>query len=174
MQSVEETNAALAKELAEEGLKEQESLPKSGEANAPEVPLPKVVSAEDQVSSSVSAELELGSDVRPLHEPEGNIFPTDFHESDKNAKKLLTGLQREMTSRFQDRSLLLEDLRELGMAGELPDDSQYLTMAFEDVHRLVTTMRMAEVILNERVQRQKSTVPRLNWMQNIVLTCLHS
>jgi hypothetical protein len=86
MQSIEETNAALAKELAEEGLKEQESLTKSGESNAPEVPLPKVVSAEDQVSSSVSAELELGPDGRPLHKPEGNIFPTDSHESDKNAK----------------------------------------------------------------------------------------
>ncbi len=36
MQSVEETNAALAKELAEEELKEQESLPKSGESKAPE------------------------------------------------------------------------------------------------------------------------------------------
>jgi hypothetical protein len=28
-------------------------------------------------------------------------------------------------------------------------------MAFEDVHRLVTTMRMAEVILNERVQTRR-------------------
>jgi hypothetical protein len=40
MQSVEETNAALAKELAVEELKEQESLTKSGESNAPEAPLP--------------------------------------------------------------------------------------------------------------------------------------
>jgi hypothetical protein len=56
-----------------------------------------------------------------------------------------------MTSRFQDRPLLLQGLKELGMAGDLSDDCQYLTMPFEDVHRLVTTMRMAEVILNERV-----------------------
>jgi hypothetical protein len=163
MQSVDETKAALAKELAEEELKEQESLPKSSESNTPEVPLPKVVSAEDQVSSSVSTDLELGSDGRPLHEPEGNIFLTDSHESDKNTKKILTGLQREMPSRFQDRSLLLEDLKELGMAGELSDDSQHLTMAFEDVHRLVTTMRMAEVILNERVQnsRKKAKINRI-------------
>jgi hypothetical protein len=54
-----------------------------------------------------------------------------------------------MSSRLQDRSLLLEDLKGLGMAGDLSDDGQHLTMAFEDVHRLVTTMRMAEVILNE-------------------------
>ena len=65
------------------------------------------------------------------------------------------GLQREMTSRFQNRSLLLEDLKGLGMYGDLSDDGQHLTMAFEDVHRLVTTMRMAEVILNERCQNSR-------------------
>jgi hypothetical protein len=35
MLSVEETNAALAKELAEEELKAQESLPKSSESSGP-------------------------------------------------------------------------------------------------------------------------------------------
>ncbi len=107
------------------------------------------------MGSSVSTKLELGSDGRPLHEPEGSIFPNNSHESDKTAKKLLTGLQREMTSRFQDRPLLLEDLKGLGMAGILSDDGQHLTMAFEDVHRLVTAMRMAEAILNERVQNSR-------------------
>jgi hypothetical protein len=156
MQSVEETNAALARELEDDARKEQESLSKSGEPKAPEVPPPKAQSVEDQVDSSVFTELELGSDGRPLHEPVGNIFPTNSHESDKIAKKLLTGLQREMNSRFQERSLLLEDLKGLGVAGDLSDDSQYLTMPFEDVHRrLVTTMRMAEVILNERVQNNR-------------------
>ncbi len=67
----------------------------------------------------------------------------------------MTGLQREMNSRFQNRSLLLEDLKGLGMAGNLSDDGQHLTMAFEDVHRLVTTMQMAEVIPNERVQNSR-------------------
>jgi hypothetical protein len=62
MQSVEETNAALAKELADDVRKEQESLPKSGESKAPEVPPPKAVSVEDQLGSSASTELELGSD----------------------------------------------------------------------------------------------------------------
>ncbi len=129
------------------------------------------------MSSSVSTEFELGSDGRPLHDPEGSVFPTNSHESDKTAKKLLTGLQRESTSRFQDRPLLLEDLKELGMAGDLSDDGQQLTMAFEEFHRLVTTMRMAEVILKERVQnsrKAKSHVSRLNLIQNIVQTCLHS
>ncbi len=112
------------------------------------------------MGSSASTEHEFGSDGRPLHEPEGSIFLTNSHESDKTVKKLLTGLHREANSRFQDRSLLLEDLKDrsllledlkgLGMAGDFSDDSQFVTMPFEDVHRLVTTMRIAEIILNER------------------------
>ncbi len=155
MLSVEQTNAMLAKELADAALQEQGSPPKIAEPKAPEEPHPKVSSVEDQVGSSASTELGLGSDGRPLHEPEGSIFPTNSHESDKIAKKLLTGLHRESNSRFQDRSSLLEDLKGLGMAGDLSDDSQYVTMPFEDVHRLVTTMRMAEIILNERVQNNR-------------------
>ncbi len=150
--SVEETNAMLAKELADGALKEQGSPPKSAEPKALEESHPKTVSVEDQVGSSVSTGLEFGSDGRPLHEPKESIFPTNSHESDKTAKMLLTGLHREANSRIQNHALLLEDLKELGMAGELSDDSQFVTMPFEDVHRLVTTMRMAEIILNERVQ----------------------
>ena len=62
MLSVEETNAMLAEELAEEERKEQGLLPTSGEPKAPEVPLSTSVSVEDQVGSSASTELELGSD----------------------------------------------------------------------------------------------------------------
>jgi hypothetical protein len=147
--SVEETNAMLAKELADDALREQGSTPNSAEPKALEEPHPKIVSEEDQVSSSASIELGLGSDGRPLHEPEGSIFPTDSHESDATAKKLLTGLQHEMNSRFQDRSLLLQDLRELGMVGDFSHDYRCISLPFEDVHHLVTTMRMAELILNE-------------------------
>ncbi len=158
----------LAQELAEEGLKEQGSLPTSGEPKAPEV----------TPSTSVFVEKpELGSDGRPLLEPEGSHFPTDSHESDKIAKKLLTSLQREMSAKFHNRSLLLDDLKELGMAGDLSDDGQHLTMAFEDVNRLVTTMRMAEVILNERVQTHRKAKwhkSSLNLMRNIAPICPHS
>jgi hypothetical protein len=35
---------------------------------------------------------------------------------------------------------------------ELSDDNDYVNMPFQDEHRLVTTMKMAEVILNEHVQ----------------------
>ena len=107
LQSVEETNAMLAKELADE---EQGSPPKSAEPEALEEPHPKTVSEEDQVGSSAFTELGRGSDGRPLHEPEESIFPTNSHESDKTAKTLLTGLHREANSRIQNHSLLLEDL----------------------------------------------------------------
>jgi hypothetical protein len=39
----------------------------------------------------------------------------------------------------------------------MTDDNQHFTMAFEDVHRLVSTIRMAEVILNEIVQNSRRT-----------------
>ncbi len=86
MLSVEETNAMLAKELADDALKEQGLPPKSAEPKAPEEPHPKTASEEDQVGLSASTELGLGSDGRPLHEPEGSIFPTNSHRSDKIAK----------------------------------------------------------------------------------------
>jgi hypothetical protein len=41
------------------------------------------------------------------------------------------------------------------MYGELSEDQGHITMPFEHVHRLVTTMRMAEVILNERIQNKR-------------------
>jgi hypothetical protein len=67
-----------------------------------------------------------------------------------------------MNSRFQDRSLLLQDLQELGMVGEFSHDECYVSLSFEDVHRLVTTMRMAELILNERVQtRRKAKIAKI-------------
>ncbi len=162
MQTVEETNAALAKELAEDAQKERESLPTSGDTNAPKELSPKAPSVDNQTGSNVSTEPELGSDGRPLLEPAGSIFPTDSHESDKIAKKLLTSLQHEMNSRFQDRSLLLQDLQELGMVGDFSHDERYISLPFDDVHRLVTTMRMAELILNERVQtRRKAKIAKI-------------
>jgi hypothetical protein len=90
-----------------------------------------------------------------LFEPTGLIFPTDTHETDARAKKVLADLQREQQSRVQNPSLLVDDLRELGMHGELFDDNNYINMPFEDVHRLVMTMKMAELILNDRVQSHR-------------------
>jgi hypothetical protein len=51
--------------------------------------------------------------------------------------------------------LILDDLKEFGMHGELSEDQNYVTTSFEDLHRLVTTMKMANVILNERVKDRR-------------------
>ena len=162
MQTVEETKAALAKELEDDALREQGSLPQSDESKPPKVSPPKAKSDQEQAGSSAPPELALGSDGRPLYEPAESIFPTDSHESDEIAKKLLTGLEREMNSRIQDPSQLIEDLKELGMVGDFSHDERYVSLPFEDVHRLVTTMRMAELILNERVQtRRKAKISQI-------------
>jgi hypothetical protein len=79
-------------------------------------------------------------DERPLREPEGTYFPADSHETDVNATKFLTKLTRDSQKRTENPPLLLDDLRELGMYGELSEDQGRITMPFEDVHRLVTTM----------------------------------
>ncbi len=63
-----------------------------------------------------------------------------------------TTLHSDRESRIQNHSLIINDLKELGMFGEISEDHAYVSMSFEDVHRLVTTMRMANVILNEPVQ----------------------
>jgi hypothetical protein len=86
MLSVEETNALLAEELAEDAQKEQELLPTGGDSSASEVLPPKAPSVDNQTGSNVSTGPELGSDGRPLSEPAESIFPTDSHESDKTAK----------------------------------------------------------------------------------------
>jgi hypothetical protein len=41
------------------------------------------------------------------------------------------------------------------MYGELSEDQSLVTMPFENVYRLTTTMRMEEVILNERIQNKR-------------------
>jgi hypothetical protein len=66
MLSVEETNAMLAQELAEEELKEQGLPHTSGQPKAPEVPPSTSVSVEDQLRSGVSTELKLGGQMTTL------------------------------------------------------------------------------------------------------------
>ena len=88
-------------------------------------------------------------------DPKGSYFPDDSHETDKDASKFLTRTSRDSEKRLEKPSLLLEDLKDLGMYGELSEDQSYITMPFKDVHRLVTTMRMSEIILNERIQNKR-------------------
>jgi hypothetical protein len=155
--SVEETTAAItAKEEREETA---ESLPQSD----------KSATFESSNQSSSSKNME-GSQDPSNHrsEDQGNqashsgqgeayipLVPPKCEETDEHAQKILDNLQRGRESRIQNHSLIIDDLKELGMFGELSEDQDYVTMPFEDVHRLVTTMKMANVILNERVQARR-------------------
>ncbi len=101
-------------------------------------------------------------------------MPPNCEETDDHAQKILDNLQRGRESRGQNYSLISDDLKELGMFGELSEDQDYVTMSFEDVHRLVTTMKMANVLFNERVQvrrRANWTTSSINLTQSIAPIC---
>ena len=153
--SIEETNAKLAKEFAAQNSKAKDSLPKKSESNAPDENMQASSVTSENAEGTAPVESAFGSDQRPLCEPSGTLFPADSHETDKNAENFLTKIVRESNKRKENPPLLLEDLRELGMFGELSDDQRHITMPFEDVHRLATTVRMTEVILNERIQNKR-------------------
>ena len=121
----------------------QGSSPKSVESTAFNASLQDKSSVDEKAWKASSEEQQVGLDGRYLFEPAGRVFPTDTHETDDRAKKVLADLQREQKSRAQNPSLLIDDLKELGVYGELSDDNCYINMPFEDVHRLVMTMRMA-------------------------------
>jgi hypothetical protein len=74
----------------------------------------------EQTIGFFSKDPAVGSDGRPSHESKGIYFPEDTHETDENAKKLLTRHQRDLYKREQNPFLLLNDLTELGMFGEFP------------------------------------------------------
>ena len=70
-----------------------------------------------------SEEQQVGPDGRYLFDLKGTVFPSDKYETDDRAKKVLADLQREQKSRVQNPSLLMDDLKELGMYGELSEDN---------------------------------------------------
>jgi hypothetical protein len=153
--SVEETSAMLDKEFAQQDSQGQDLPPKEGESKVLDETMQTSSVTTDKPEEIVPDVSSLGSDQRPLREIPGQLFPTDSHETDEHAKRFLAKLSSDSKKRNQKPSLLLDDLRELGMFGELSEDQNHITMPFEDVHRLVTTMRMTEVILNERIQYKR-------------------
>jgi hypothetical protein len=155
--SVDETTAILEKEESEQDAKLQGSSPQSVESTAFNASMQEKSSVDERSRESSSEERTVEPDGRYLFNRTGTAFPADTHETDARAKKVLADLQREQQSRLQNPSLLVDDLKELGMYGELSDDNNYINMPFEDVHRLVMTMRMAELILNDRVQSNCTT-----------------
>ncbi len=154
--SVEETNAELAKEFIEHDSKAKDSLLKRSDSDAPNESMQSSSVPAVKAEETVSVGSAFGSDGRPLRDPQGTLFPDDSHEIDQNAKKFLAKLNRDSEKRNQNPPLILDDLKGLGMYGELSDDQRHITMPFEDVHRLVTTMRMTEAILNERIQNKRN------------------
>ena len=140
--TVEETNAELAREFAEQDSKAKDSLPKKSDSDALNESMQSSSVPAEKAEKTVSDSSTFGSEGRPLREPKGAFFPDAGPETDQNAKNFLTKFARDSEKRNQNPSLLLDDLKELGMYGELSEDQRHITMPFEDVHRLVTTMRM--------------------------------
>ncbi len=93
--SVEETNAELEKEFAQQESK-AEGLPlKEGDSNIFETSMQSSSSVTEQAGEIASVGTATGSDGRPLLEPKGTYFPADSHETDENARKLLAKLSRD-------------------------------------------------------------------------------
>ncbi len=84
-------------------------------------------SVAEQAGEMVSEGTAMGSNGRPLHEPKGNYFPADSHETDENARKLLTRHARESEKKVENPPLLLDHLKELGMFGELSVNQRFVT-----------------------------------------------
>jgi hypothetical protein len=158
---VDQITAMLEQEEAEQDARMQGSSPKSAEPTAFNASMQEKSSVDKKSREASSEERPVEPDGRYLFDlpgryfPTGRYFSTDTHETGDCAKKVLADLQRTQKSRVQSPSLLIDDLKELGMYGELSDDNCYINMPFEDVHRLVMTMRMAELILNDRVQSNR-------------------
>ncbi len=87
--SIEETNARIAKEFAEQDPKAEDLLPKRNDSNVLETSMQSSSSVAEQAGEIVSDDAAMGSDGRPLHESKGTYFPADSHETDENARKLL-------------------------------------------------------------------------------------
>ena len=132
MLSVEETNARLDKEFAQQNSKVKESPPKEGESKALNESLQTSSVLTDKAEEIVPDASSFGSDQRPLRDPPGTLLPDDSHETDERAKKFLAKFSSDSNKRNQNPSLLLDDLRELGMFGELSEDQSHITMPFED------------------------------------------
>ncbi len=113
--SVDSSIAAFAMEATHEA-KGAENLPsKSDKPSSP-----------DALMQSCSVEDSgLSRDQRHAETTEQNdsYFPADTPEMDSRAQKVLRELGRFRNSRTHNPPLLLDDLKELGMVGELSEDS---------------------------------------------------
>jgi hypothetical protein len=155
--SVEETTAAITAEQERE--ETANSLLQSDKSATFESSNQSSSSKNMEGSQDLSDDRSKDQSNKAAHSGQGKAFvpllPPNCQETDDHAQKILDNLQRGRETRIQNHSLIIDDLKELGMFGELSGDHDYVTMPFEGVHRLVTTMRMANVILNEGVQARR-------------------
>ncbi len=82
----------LEKEEAEQDARMQGSSPKSVETTASNASMQKKSSVDEKSREASSEEHQVGPDGRYLFEPAGPVFPTDTHETDDHAKKVLADL----------------------------------------------------------------------------------
>ncbi len=87
--SVDETTAMLEREETEQDARMRESSPKSVESTAFNASMQSSSSVKEESREVNSEDQTLGSDGRPLFEPKGIYFPTDSHETDEHAKRVL-------------------------------------------------------------------------------------
>jgi hypothetical protein len=121
--SVDKTTAMLEKEESERDARMQGSPPTSVESAAFNASMHQKSSVDERSQGASLVEQQVGPDGRYLFEPIGRVFPTDTQETDDRAKKVLADLLREQKSRLQNPSLLVDDLKELGMYGELSENN---------------------------------------------------
>ncbi len=105
----------LEKDEAEQDAKMQVSSPQGVESTAFNASMQQKSSVDENSREASSEERPVEPDGRYLSDLPGRCFPTDTHETDARAKKVLADLQREQQSRVQNPSLLIDDLKELGM-----------------------------------------------------------
>jgi hypothetical protein len=126
--SVEETTAAITAEQERE-----EAANSSPQGDKP-------VTSEFPKQSSSSKNMEGSQDLSDDRSPDpGNqaapsgqgeafvpLLPLNCPETDDHAQKILDNLQCGRESRIQNHSLIIDDLKELGMFGELSEDHDYV------------------------------------------------
>jgi hypothetical protein len=93
--SIEETNVELEKEFAQQDPKAEDLPLEEGDSKALDESMQSSSVAAEKAEETVSDGTTIGSDGRPLREPEGTYFPADSHETDENVKKFLTKLSRD-------------------------------------------------------------------------------
>ena len=146
--SVDSSIAAFAMEAKHDA----EGVGKNLSSNNDKPPSPDASMQSSSVENTDQSRDQRNAESAELIDP---LFPAEPSKFDSRAKRVLNELDRLRDSRTHNRPMLLDDLKELGMAGELSEDSKFVTMSFEDSHRLVTTMRMAELILNDTVHSDR-------------------